>query len=93
MRRRASVTPRASPIIAGTFVKAMSSARADDDARDMRDVAMVIVVRNGRVNRSSQIATYRCGSATSAVPHLPRRAHVYTPFIAIFKLPFKFDGP
>ena len=50
----------------------------DDDA----DVAaMVIVLRNRRVNRISRLVTRR------------HNARVYTPFIANLKLPFKFDRP
>src|SRR4029079_12399413 len=43
--------------IIGTFAKTGSLVCADDAARETRDVAMVIVVRNGRVNRSSRILT------------------------------------
>ena len=64
---------------------------AVDDPRKARDVAMVIVLRNRRVNRTSRILTCCCGTGTSAISCRRCRARVYTPFIAIFKLPFKFD--
>ena len=50
-----------------------SSVCADDDARETRDVAMVIVVRNGRVNRTSRLLTCCCGTGTSAIPHRSAR--------------------
>ena len=55
----------------GNFCDSSSSVCADDDARGMRDAAMVIVLRNGRVNRSSRIVTCCCGAATSAISCLP----------------------
>ena len=61
------------------------------DARQRRDDAMVIVVRNGRVNRTSRIGTCPCSTATSAISPLPRAARVYIPFIANLKPNFKFD--
>jgi len=64
---------------------------AVDDARLIRDVAMVIVLPNGRVNRTSRIAIYRCGTGISAISRLPRATRVYIPFIANLKLNFKFD--
>jgi hypothetical protein len=58
--------------IAGTFANTRYCVCTDDDARQMRDVAMVIVVRNGRVNRTSRILVCCCGTAISAIPR--RRA-------------------
>jgi hypothetical protein len=64
--------------ISGTFANTSSSACADHHAREMRDVAMVIVVRNGRVNRSSRILTCCGGTATSVIPHRrARRARLH----------------
>lgn len=64
--RRISYAARP-PIPVGTFANAGCSACADNDARKMRDVAMVIVVRNARVNRTSRILTSCCSTATSAI--------------------------
>jgi len=52
---------------------------------------MVIVVPSGTVNRTSRSLTYRCETDTSAISRSVRSARVYIPFIAILKLPFKFD--
>jgi hypothetical protein len=91
MRHRASVSRARRQSTIGTLANTRSFVCADDGACEARDVAMVIVVRNGRVNRTSRILTSCCGIAIFAISSLPRGARVYTPFIAIFKLPFKFD--
>jgi hypothetical protein len=52
---------------------------------------MVIVSANGRVNRTRQSAESAAKWLLFALYRLARRQRVYAGFIAMLKLPFKFD--
>jgi hypothetical protein len=62
-------------------------------AATLRLRAMVIVVRNARVNRFSRSGGKACAAGIFAIFGTARGARVYIPFIANLKLPFKFDRP
>jgi hypothetical protein len=51
---------------------------------------MVIVVPTATVNRTSTLQISHCAAGISRIPGTGRGRRVYTPFIAILKLPFKF---
>jgi len=53
--------------------------------------AMVIVAPNGRVNRTSSLRTNPGKCGVSRFPSVKALAVVYAGFIAMLKLPFKFD--
>jgi hypothetical protein len=55
--------------------------------------AMVIVWRNATVNEIPRISENPDNKSISAFPRRLRPKRVYIPFIAILKLPFKFDRP
>jgi hypothetical protein len=52
---------------------------------------MVIVLRNGKVNRIRPLASNPCETSAFAIHGGLRRQRIYVPFIAMIKLPFKFD--
>lgn len=58
---------------------------------EVRLPRMVIVSRNGRVNRIPEPASNPCQIGVLRFPGGPRGACIHLRFIAIFKLPFKFD--
>jgi hypothetical protein len=51
---------------------------------------MVIVLPTATVNRTSRLPINHCAAGTSRIAGTGRAKRVYTPFIAILKLPFKF---
>jgi hypothetical protein len=55
--------------------------------------SMVIVSRNGRVNRIPRAHENRCETGVLVIRSGARRERVYAGFIAILKLSFKFDRP
>jgi hypothetical protein len=60
-----------SPIPSAELLQSSPSVCAADGARETRHVAMVIVVRNGRVNRSSRIPICPCSTGISAISCSP----------------------
>jgi hypothetical protein len=52
---------------------------------------MVIVLRNGKVNRIRPLASNPRETSAFAIHGCLRRQRIYVPFIAMIKLPFKFD--
>jgi hypothetical protein len=55
--------------------------------------SMVIVLRNGRVNRIPRARENRCGTGVLVIRSGAHRERVYAGFIAMLKLSFKFDRP
>jgi hypothetical protein len=73
--------------------RSIAKPRRDAGRRALRHetAAMVIVSRNGRVNRFSRLHGNPHEQGTSAISPLTAPSSVYAGFIAMLKLPFKFD--